>query len=93
MNRAIRPTFHLLMYAKARELAERVNTIVLMADGKSFGGHHALGGLLVFYFMEPGNKIDPFGNRPEERTVLAVPTTLQMVCNKRAEDMRDREGK
>jgi len=48
MNRAVRPTFQLLLYHKARELAERANTIVLMADGKSFGVITPLGGCLSF---------------------------------------------
>jgi hypothetical protein len=93
MRRVIRPTFHLLMYLQARDLAKRANTIVLIADGKAFGARHALGALLAFYFMKPGERTDPFGNCPEERTVVAVPTPLQMVCNKKAEDMRDRHGK
>ncbi len=86
MERVIRGTFRNLMYREAREQLPRANTVVLITDGKSFGGRHACGVLLCMYFMEPGDKIDPFGNGPETRSVLPVPLQLQMVCNKIVKD-------
>ena len=92
MQRVIRPLFRNLMYGEARERLSSANTVVLITDGKMFGGSHACGVLLCMYFMEPGNRIDPFGNGPETRSVLPVPLQLQMVCNKMVKDMRDRHG-
>ncbi len=92
MARVVRPCFRYLLYREARERLCRANTVVLITDGKSFGGRHALGVLLCMYFMEPGDRIDPFGNGPETRSVLPVPLQLQMVCNKMAQDMYDRHG-
>jgi len=92
MERVIRGTFRNLMYREARERLPRANTVVLITDGKSFGGRHACGVLLCMYFMEPGDKIDPFGNGPETRSVLPVPLQLQMVCNKIVKDTWDRHG-
>jgi hypothetical protein len=92
MERVVRPAFRYLLYREARERLCRANTVVLIADGKSFGGCHALGVLLCMYFMEPGDRIDPFGNGPETRSVLPVPLQLQMVCNKMVHEMYDRHG-
>jgi hypothetical protein len=93
MERVIRPLFRNLLYREARERLSRANTVVLTTDGKMFGGRHACGVLLCMYFMEPGDRIDPFGNGPETRSVLPVPLQLQMVCNKLVRDMWDRHGK
>jgi hypothetical protein len=82
IERVIRPLFRNLLYLEAREWLSRANTVVLTTDGKMFGGRHSCGVLLCMYFMEPGDRIDPFGNGPETRSVLPVPLQLQMVCNK-----------
>lgn len=92
MDRLIRPVFRELMFENARSLLRTVNTIVLTADGKSFGGRHACGVLLSLYFMEPGDRKDPFGNCPEIRSVVPVPLQLQMVCNKKVKDLVGRNG-
>ena len=92
MDRLIRPVFRELMFEKARSLLLTVNTIVLTADGKSFGGRHACGVQLSLYFMEPGDRKDPFGNCPEIRSVVPVPLQLQMVCNKKVKDQVGRNG-
>jgi hypothetical protein len=87
MDRDFHPGFRELLYDRARSLLSKVNSVVLTAYGKSSGGRHACGTLLSMYFMDPGDRTDPFGNcpeiEPEIRSVLPVQLQLQMVCNKK----------
>jgi hypothetical protein len=87
MERVISGTFRSLMYREARELLPRASTVALITDGKSFGGRPACVMLLCMYFIEPGDRIDPFGNGPETQSVLPVPLKLWMVCNKMVKEM------
>ena len=93
MLAVVRPMFQHLLHLKARQLLPEANSIVLMTDGKSFKSRHAIGVLVCMYFMEPGNKKDPFGNCPEVRQVARIPLQLQMQANKIVRDLFDRQGK
>ena len=88
----VRIMFRMLMHREAARWMTEANAIVLINDGKSFRARHASGTLLCFYFMEAGERRDPFGNCPETRRVVRVPLQLLMSANKAARDVYDRDG-